>query len=82
MITGTLRLFTDAQLDRLHGAVRRVLGETGIRIYSDVFLSALAAVGASVDRVRLTPARCSHPCNSSWNGTWARASGASARASL
>jgi len=52
MITGTLRLFTDAQLDRLHGAVLRVLGETGIRIYSDVFLSALAAVGASVDRAR------------------------------
>ena len=81
MITGTLRLFTDAQLDRLHGAVLRVLGETGVRIYSDVFLSALAAVGASVDRARGV-ARCSHPCNSSWNGTWARASGASARASL
>lgn len=50
MITGTLRLFTEAQLDQLHAAVLRVLEQTGMRVYSDAFLDALAGAGTSVDR--------------------------------
>ncbi len=50
MITGTLRLFSEGDLDRLHGATLRVLERTGIKVYSDAFLEGLARAGARVDQ--------------------------------
>jgi trimethylamine--corrinoid protein Co-methyltransferase len=50
MITGTLRLFTESDLDRLHAAVLKVLEQTGIKVYNDTFLDALAKSGANVDK--------------------------------
>jgi trimethylamine--corrinoid protein Co-methyltransferase len=50
MITGTLRLFTESDLDRLHVAVLKVLELTGIKVCSEPFLDALAKSGANVDK--------------------------------
>jgi trimethylamine--corrinoid protein Co-methyltransferase len=50
MITGTLHLFTESDLDRLHAAVLKVLEQTGIKVCSDTFLDALAKSGANVDK--------------------------------
>jgi trimethylamine---corrinoid protein Co-methyltransferase len=50
MITGTLRLFTESDLDRLHAAVLKVLELTGLRVCSEPFLDALARSGANVDK--------------------------------
>jgi trimethylamine--corrinoid protein Co-methyltransferase len=50
MITGTLRLFGEDDLDRLHAAAVRVLERTGLRVCHDTFLDALAEMGAQVNR--------------------------------
>ena len=52
MITGKLSLFAEADLDRLHDAVIRILRDTGIQVHSDAFLEALANTGAQVDKAR------------------------------
>jgi len=49
MIRGTLQLFSESDLDRLHEATLRVLERTGLRVYGDEFLAALARSGAQVD---------------------------------
>jgi len=51
MITGTLRLFSEGDLDRLHAAVLKVLEQTGIKVYGEAFLDGLAVSGAKVDKV-------------------------------
>jgi trimethylamine---corrinoid protein Co-methyltransferase len=50
MVSGTLRLFTDSDLDRLYRAVLRVLCNTGLRVYHDEFLDALFATSATVTK--------------------------------
>ncbi len=50
MVSGTLRLFTDSDLDRLYGGVLRILSNTGVRVYHDDFLGALSATSATVAR--------------------------------
>ncbi len=49
MIAGTLCLFGESELDRLHAAVLRVLERTGIRVCNGELLAALARSGANVD---------------------------------
>ena len=48
MVTGTLHLFTDADLDRLYSGVLRILSKTGLRVYHDEFLDALSGTSARV----------------------------------
>ena len=48
MVSGTLHLFTESDLDRLYAGVLRVLSHTGLRVYHDEFLDALPATGAVV----------------------------------
>jgi trimethylamine:corrinoid methyltransferase-like protein len=50
MIEGRLTLFTETDLDRLHGAVLRILDEPGVRVCHEAFLDALAAAGANVNK--------------------------------
>jgi len=50
MIEGRLTLFTETDLDRLHGAVLRILDEPGVRVCHEAFLEALAAAGANVNK--------------------------------
>jgi trimethylamine---corrinoid protein Co-methyltransferase len=74
MITGTLHLFSDQDLDRLQRGVLRVLEETGLRVYSDEFLDALAATEARVDRAsgvvkfpaRMVEAFIEERCRQQW----------------
>jgi trimethylamine--corrinoid protein Co-methyltransferase len=50
MVSGTLTLFTDADLDRLYQGVLRILSHTGVRVYHDEFLKALAGTSAEVNQ--------------------------------
>jgi len=52
MVTGTLRLFSEADLDRLQEAVFTVLERTGIRVYGEEFLAGLVQCGAAVDQAQ------------------------------
>ncbi|RPJ42682.1 MAG: hypothetical protein EHM21_12480, partial [Chloroflexi bacterium] len=50
MVTGTLRLFSETDLDRLYAAVLHLLNRTGLRVYHDGFLDTLAGNGALVTK--------------------------------
>ncbi|MGQ9682415.1 MAG: trimethylamine methyltransferase family protein [Anaerolineae bacterium] len=54
MITGTLRLFSESDLDRLHEATLKVLEGTGMQVLSGRLLDALERSGARVDRAQHT----------------------------
>jgi trimethylamine--corrinoid protein Co-methyltransferase len=74
MITGTLHLFAESDLDRLHEAVLKVLEQTGIKVCSNTFLDALAKVGAKVDKAagtakfqpRMVEAMIADRCQDPW----------------
>jgi trimethylamine--corrinoid protein Co-methyltransferase len=50
MVSGTLRLFSETDLDRLCSGVLRLLSRTGLRVYHAAFLDALSTQGASVTK--------------------------------
>ena len=50
MVSGTLHLFSDSDLDKLYHGVLCVLSQTGLRVYHDEFLDALAGTRAVVTK--------------------------------
>lgn len=50
MVSGTLHLFSDADLDRLYDGVLHILSQTGLRVYHDKFLESLTGTLASVSK--------------------------------
>jgi len=50
MVSGLLQLFSTADLDRLYHGVLRVLSHTGLRVYHEEFLTALAGTSAEVNQ--------------------------------
>ena len=50
MVSGTLHLFSDADLDRLYNGVLHILSQTGLRVYHDEFLQVLAGSRARVTK--------------------------------
>jgi trimethylamine--corrinoid protein Co-methyltransferase len=50
MVSGTLQIFTESDLDLLYSATLRLLSHTGLRLYNAEFLAAAADAGAQVDQ--------------------------------